>query len=123
LLLLKGGTRRITGQRPAESVGDHQRPESPGPPGRDQEPERAAHIVDDHRDVLQIEGVDEPLEDLGAGPDAVVVARRVGGETTAREVEGQATELRTQAHYHVAEHERPLPGTDQQQAGPEPSSR
>jgi hypothetical protein len=34
--------------------------------------------VDRHRDVLQIEGIDEALQDLGVGPDAVVVALGIG---------------------------------------------
>jgi len=44
-------------------------------PGGDQKAERPAGIVEDHRDVLQVEGIDEPLQDLGVGLHALVAAR------------------------------------------------
>ena len=70
--------------------------------------------MDHHRDVLQIEDVDEPLEDPGVGFEAVVVARLIGRQPATWEVERQAAELLAQAHDHVAEHEGPLSGAHQQ---------
>jgi hypothetical protein len=64
---------------------------------------------------LQVEAVDEPRQERGVGPDAVVVAGGRRRETAAGEVQRQAAEPAAQVRDHVAEHEGPLPGADEQQ--------
>ena len=54
----------------------------------DQETDRPADILDGHRDVLQVEGVDEILGDLGVRWDAVVVAGDIGRQSAARDIQG-----------------------------------
>src|SRR5215831_6768156 len=70
--------RWVAGQRPAERVAEDQPTEPFRMLGSDRQAERPADVVQDHRDVLEVEGIDEALENPGVGRHALVVARGIG---------------------------------------------